>query len=125
MVSASLSKPMSPTTDPVYFILENGGTFKSGTITRDAYTAASQAGAAFPEASTALGSFQEGGTTLELADDDYFPHSWNNADIDKPVSHIRLEASGLTSATKFKIDCPKGAKNAPRIFVFDIKVTKK
>ena len=125
VIEVEIARFSTSSTDPVYLILENGGTFKSGTITRDAYTAASQAGAAFPEASTALGSFQEGGTTLELADDDYFPHSWNNADIDKPVSHIRLEASGLTSATKFKIDCPKGAKNAPRIFVFDIKVTKK
>ena len=125
VIEVEIARFSTSSTDPVYFILENGGTFKSGTITRDAYTAASQAGASFPEASTAFSGFLEGGTTLELADDDYFPHSWNNADIDKPISHIRLEASGLTSATKFKIDCPKGEKNAPRVFVFDIKVTKK
>ena len=125
VIEIEIARFSTSSTDPVYIILENGGTFTSGTITRDAYTAASQAGAAFPEASTNLSNFQEGNTTLELADDDYFPHSWNNADIDKPISHIRLEASGLTSATKLKIDCPKGAKNAPRIFVFDIKVTKK
>ncbi|MBQ1718189.1 MAG: hypothetical protein II031_03435, partial [Bacteroidales bacterium] len=125
IIEVEIARFSTSSTDPVYFILENGGTFTSGTIMREAYTAASQSGASFPEASTTLSSFQNGGTTLELADDDYFPHSWNNADIDKPVSHIRLEASGLTNATKFKVDCPKGAKNAPRVFVFDIKVTKK
>lgn len=125
VIEIEISRFSTSSTDPVFFILENGGTFNSGTIVRDAYVAASQAGASFPEASTALSSFQNGGTTLELVDNDYFPHSWNNADIDKPVSHIRLEASGLTANTKLKIDCPKGASNAPRIFVFDIKVTKK
>ena len=125
IIEIEIARFSTSSTDPVYIILENGGTFTSGSITRDAYTAASQAGASFPEASTALSSFQAGGTTLELPDDDYFPHSWNNADVDKPVSHIRLEASALSASTKLKIDCPKGAKNAPRIFVFDIKVTKK
>ena len=125
IIEVEIARFSTSSTDPVYFILENGGTFTSGTIMREAYTAASQSGASFPEASTTLSSFQNGGTTLELVDNDYFPHSWNNADIDKPVSHIRLEASGLTNATKFKVDCPKGAKNAPRVFVFDIKVTKK
>lgn len=125
VIEIEIARFSTSSTDPVFVILENGGSFTSGTITRDAYVAASQAGTSFPEATSALGSFEDGGTTLRLEDNDYFPHSWNNADIDKPISHIRLEASGLTSATKLKIDCPKGAKNAPRIFVFDIKVTKK
>ena len=125
IIEIEIARFSTSSTDPVYLILENGGTFTSGTITRDAYTAASQSGASFPEASTGLSSFKDGNTTVELVDDDYFPHSWNNADIDKPISHVRLEASGITSATKLKIDCPKGAKNAPRIFVFDVKVTKK
>lgn len=125
VIEIEIARFSTSSTDPVFFILENGGSFNSGTITRDAYVAASQAGTSFPEATTALSSFEDGGTTLRLEDNDYFPHSWNNADIDKPISHIRLEASGLTPATKLKIDCPKGEKNAPRIFVFDIKVTKK
>ena len=125
VIEIEIARFSTSSTDPVFLILENGGKFTTGTITRDAYTADSQAGANFPEATTTFSSFQAGDTTLELEDNDYFPHSWNNADIDKPISHIRLEASGLTSATKLKIDCPKGAKNAPRIFVFDIKVTKK
>ena len=60
-----------------------------------------------------------------MADDEYFPHSLNNADVDKPVSHYRFEVTGLTASTKIMIDAPKGAKNAPRLFVFDIKVSKK
>ena len=125
VIDIDIARFSTSSTDPVYIILKNGGTFTSGTIKRDAYVAASQAGASFPEASTALSDFQEGGTTVELPDNDYFPHSWNNADIDKPVSHVHLEASGLTPETRLTIDCPKGEKNAPRIFVFDIKVTKK
>lgn len=124
VVEIDISRFSTSSTDPVYVKLLGGGSFKSGTITRDAYVSA-RAGSSFTEASGSLTAFSDGGATLTLPDNDLFPHSWDNADIDKPVSHLRLEASGLTPATKLMIDCPKGEKNAPRIFVFDIKVTKK
>ncbi|MBQ9463617.1 MAG: hypothetical protein IJU68_08210 [Bacteroidales bacterium] len=125
VIEIEMARFSTSSTDPVYIKLQGGGSFSSGTITRDAYTAASQAGASYPEVTGELSAYEDGGATAVLADNDFFPHSINNADIDKPVTHVRLEASGITSATKLMIDCPKGAKNAPRIFVFDIKVTRK
>ena len=124
VIEIDIARFSTSSTDPVYLILENGGKFTAGTITRDAYVSA-RAGSSFAEATGTLSAFSDGGATLTLPDDDFFPHSWDNADIDKPVSHLRLEASGLTSATRLTIDCPKGEKNAPRIFVFDVKVTRK
>ena len=124
-LTVDIARFSATSVDPVYVRLIGGGTFVSGKVTRDAYTAASQAGATFAEAGTSYSSFEDGGTSFKMVDDEYFPHSLNNADIDKPVSHYSFELSGVTAQTKIMIDAPKGAKNAPRVFVFDIKLTQK
>ena len=125
VIEIDIARFSTSSVDPVFVRLLNGGKFVSGSVTRDAYDAASQAGAHYAEASTSYSSFEGDGSSFSMADDEYFPHSLNNADVDKPVSHYRFEVTGLTASTKIMIDAPKGAKNAPRLFVFDIKVSKK
>ena len=125
VLEIDIARFSTSSTSPVFFRLLNAGKFTSGSVVRDAYDAASQAGAHFDEATTTYSVFEDDGSIFCLNDDEYFPHSWNNADIDKPVSHYRFEVSGITSSTKIMVDCPKGPSSAPRVFVFDIKVTKK
>lgn len=124
LIEIDIARFSTTSTDPVYIKLLGGGSFKAASITRDAYVSA-KTGSSFEEASGSYSQFSDGGATLAIPDNDLFPHSWDNADVDKPVSHLRMDVSGITPSTRLMIDCPKGEKNAPRIFVFDIKVTKK
>lgn len=124
VLTIDISRFSNSSVDPVFVKLIGGGTFKSAKVVRDAYVSA-KAGSSFDEITRNYSEFEDGGTTFRMLDDDYFPHSWDNADIDKPCSHYTFELNGITSNTKLMIDAPKGANNAPRVFVFDIKVTRK
>lgn len=109
---------------PISFKLLGAGKFISGSVVRDAYTSAKNK-TSYEQASTSITAFTDEDTSYSALDDEYYPHSIDNADIDKPVSHFRFEATGVTADTRLMIEAPKGATSAPRIFVFDIKVTRK
>lgn len=123
VIEIDIARFSNSSLEAVTFELLGAGKFTSAQVIRDAYTS-TKTGSSYPEASKSYSEFQNGGTVFELTDDEYFPHSWDNADTDKPVSHYRLEASGLSSATQIRIEAPKKTANA-RCFVYDIKVTKK
>ncbi len=123
VIEIEIARFSSSSTETVSFELLGAGKFTSAQVTRDAYASA-KTGSSYPEARTSYTEFQKGGSLFQLRDDEYFPHSWDNADVDKPVSHYRLEASGLSSVTRLRIEAPKITANA-RCFIYDIKVTKK
>lgn len=124
VLTLDMARFSTASTAPVYIRILNAGVISSATVVRDAFTSASQS-ESYPQATTAYTDFGDDGNVLTLADDTYFPHSIDNGDIDKPLSHYTLKLSGITSETKIQVDAPKSASNAcPRMFLFDIKLTK-
>lgn len=125
ILTLDLARFSASSTLPITLRVLGAGTFVSGSVTRDAYVSAKE-GTSYPEATTAYDTFGDEGTSFVLEDDTYFPHSIDNADVDKPVSHYTFQLSGVTSATKIQIDAPAAESgNNARIFVFDLKVIKK
>lgn len=116
-VTIDMSRFSTSSVDPINVVLLGAGSFVSGSVAVEAY-AATGAAAATKEY-TGLS-----GDTFAIVDDMYCPHTNNNSDADKPHSVFTFKVKGATSATQIKIDAPMGAKNAPRCFIFDIKVTK-
>ena len=116
-VTIDIARFSSTSVDPISIVLLNGGTWTSGHVEVEAYAAASTSAQGRDYA--ALSS-----DTFVIADDAYCPHTLGNNDYDKPHSVFTLHASGAGPETRIKIDAPKGASNAPRCFVFDIKVSK-
>ena len=116
-VAIEIERFATNSVDPIKVILLGGGTFTDGSVSVEAYAAASRGAAS--KLYSAIGS-----DTFSIADDEYCPHSLGNNDKDKPHSYFTLHATGVTAATKLKIDAKKAGSNAPRCFVFDIKVTK-
>lgn len=116
-LTIDMSRFSTSSVDPINIIILGAGSFVSGSVSIDAYAAAGT-NAASKEYSGLSGD------TFSIVDDAYCPHTLANGDADKPHSVFTFKIKGATSATQIKIDAPKGAKNAPRCFVFDLKVTK-
>lgn len=116
-VTIDIARFSTSSVDPIKVILLGAGSFVSGSVSVEAYAAAGKAAM-----SKNLESLS--GDTYSIVDDEYCPHTLNNGDADKPHSVFTFKVTGATSATQIKIDAPMGAKNAPRCFIFDIKVTK-
>lgn len=116
-VTLDIARFSSSSVDPISLILLGGGTWTSGHVEVEAYEAASTPaqGKDYPTLSS---------DTFTIVDDAYCPHTLGNNDYDKPHSVFTLHASGAGPATQLKIDAPKGASNAPRCIIFDIKVSK-
>lgn len=116
-IEIDIARFSSTSTDPIKVILSGGGMFTDGSVMVEAYAAAGKA-----SASTTYANISS--DTFTIGDDEYCPHSIGNNDKDKPHSYYTLHATGVTPSTRIRIDAKKGATNAPRCFVFDIKVTK-
>lgn len=117
VLTLDIARFSSSSTDNIYVRLLGGGTIVSGHVETEAYAAAGTAAVS--------SDFQVGAAEFAIADSQYCPHSLTNGDKDKPHSVYTFQLSGITSDTKIEIDAAKGKKNAPRCFVFDIKVVKK
>lgn len=102
--------------DPIKVVIVGGGEIVSGHVDIEAYKAAGTAAASKD--------YTIGAASFDIVDDQYCPHTLANGDADKPHSVFTFQVKGMTPDSKVLIDCPKGAKNAPRCFIFDIKVTK-
>lgn len=126
VLTLDLARFSTTSTSDIGIVLQGGGTFVSGSVIRDAYTSAKE-GTTYPEATTGYTAFEEEGTRFSIQDDTYCPHSADNNDVDKPVSHYTFQLTGVTAATRIYIDAtqPNASGNYPRMFLFDIKVTKK
>lgn len=116
-LTIDISRFSATSKDPIKVILLDGGTFTSGSASVQAYAASGK-----PASTTKYESINS--NTFAIEDNDFCPHTLDNNDKDKPHTILTLHASGVTPSTRIKIDAAKGASNAPRCFVFDIKVTK-
>ena len=116
-ITIDIARFSSTSKDPIKLILLGDGTFTDGSVSVEAYEAAGKGAASKSYPSI-------GSDTFSIADDDFCPHSLANDNADKPHSFFTLHATGVTSGTRLKIDAKKAGSNAPRCFVYDIKVTK-
>ena len=124
VLTLDMARFSATSTSPIYVNIIGDGTFDSASVRRDAYHSA-RTGESFEQAAYDYTTFAGDGKQLVLEDDTYFPHSIDNADIDKPVSHYSCVLKGISASTKIQIDAPKGPSSAPRMFLFDIKLTRK
>ncbi|GEM_PF-1128087 len=116
-LTIDLARFSTTSVDPINVEILGGGQIVSAKAEIEAYAAAGTAAASKVFEITP-------GTSYSILDDAMCPHTLGNADADKPHSVFTFGVQGLTPDSRIKIDCKKGASNAPRCFIFDIKVTK-
>ena len=117
VLSLDIARFSTSSVDPIYVRILGGGSIISAHVDTDAYAAAGK--------EAVSNDYSVGATEFAIVDDIYCPHSLANGDADKPHSRFSFQLSGIGPDSQIEISCPKGAKNAPRCFVFDIKIVKK
>ena len=102
---------------PIYVRITGGGSIVSAHVETEAYAAAGT-----PALSN---DYSVGAAEFAIVDDQYCPHTLANGDADKPHSVYTFQLSGIGPESRLEIAAVKEGKNAPRCFVFDIKILKK
>lgn len=117
VLSLDIARFSSSSVDPIYVRITGGGSIVSAHVDTDAYAAAGK--------EAVSNDYSVGATEFAIVDDVYCPHTLANGDADKPHSIFTFQLSGIGPDSQIEIACPKGSKNAPRCFIFDIKIVKK